>query len=247
VASQEEYAMQRAVDADVTAPAPAPGSQPTGSQPTGSQPARNTSAVTRHPTAVLVVILSSHLMIFLDISIVITVLAKMRTWLGFSTTGLSWVQNAYALAFGGLLLLGARAGDILGRRRMFLWGLALFTVAPLAIGLARNPTWLICARAAQGVGAAILVPSTLAVLTVSFAEGRESTRAVAYDGAVAGIRASRPIQEVPAGTTAVRRADPGDPQPASPECEPRRAMHAAVVAHGQHIHRYLSATTSATT
>jgi MFS family permease len=137
-----------------------------------------------------VIILVSYLMIVLDISIVITALPKMQTSLGFSATGLSWVQNAYTLAFGGLLLLGARAGDILGRRRMFIWGLALFTIASLAVGAAQNPTWLISARAAQGVGAAILAPSTVALLTVSFAEGRERTRAVAYYGAVAGIGAS---------------------------------------------------------
>jgi EmrB/QacA subfamily drug resistance transporter len=141
-------------------------------------------------TPVLVIILVSYLMIVLDISIVITALPTMRTGLGFSATGLSWAQNAYTLAFGGLLLLGARAGDILGRRRMFIAGLALFTLASLAVGLAQNPGWLIGARAVQGVGAAVLAPSTLALLTVSFPEGRERTRAVAYYGAVAGIGAS---------------------------------------------------------
>jgi MFS family permease len=96
-----------------------------------------TGAVTR-PGAVLVIVLVSYLMIVLDISIVITALPQMRTNLGFSATGLSWVQNAYTLAFGGLLLLGARAGDLLGRRRMFTAGLVLFTLASLAIGLAQN-------------------------------------------------------------------------------------------------------------
>ncbi|MEV8506310.1 MFS transporter [Actinoplanes sp. NPDC051475] len=143
-----------------------------------------------HRLAVLVIILISYLMIVLDISIVITALPQMHIGLGFSTTGLSWVQNAYTLAFGGLLLLGARAGDILGRRRMFVVGLAVFTVASLAVGMAQNPVWLITARAVQGIGAAILAPSTLALLTVGFAEGRERTRAVAYYGAVAGIGAS---------------------------------------------------------
>jgi EmrB/QacA subfamily drug resistance transporter len=140
--------------------------------------------------AVLVIILLSYLMIVLDISIVITALPQMHTALGFSATSLSWVQNAYTLAFGGLLLLGARAGDILGRRRMFVAGLALFTAASLAIGLAPSAAWLLVARVVQGVGAAVLAPSTLALLTASFPEGRERTRAVAYYGAVAGVGAS---------------------------------------------------------
>src|SRR2546425_7930591 len=129
-------------------------------------------------------------MIVLDISIVITALPKIHHGLGFSATGLSWVQNAYTLAFGGLLLLGARAGDILGGRRMFVAGLALFTAASLAVGLAQSATWLIAARALQGVGAAILAPSTLALLTTNFAEGPERTRALAYYAAVAGVGAS---------------------------------------------------------
>jgi EmrB/QacA subfamily drug resistance transporter len=137
-----------------------------------------------------VIILLSYLMIVLDISIVITALPKMHQALGFSATGLSWVQNAYTLALGGLLLLGARAGDILGRRRMFVVGLGLFTVASLAVGLAPSAAWLLAARAVQGVGAAILAPSTLALLTASFPEGHERTRAVAYYGAVAGVGAS---------------------------------------------------------
>jgi MFS family permease len=95
--------------------------------------------------------------------------------LGFSDTSLSWVQNAYTLAFGGLLLLGARAGDLLGRRRMFVTDIALFTVASLGVGLAQSAGWMIAARALQGVGAAILAPSTLALLTTSF-DG-ESARA----------------------------------------------------------------------
>jgi EmrB/QacA subfamily drug resistance transporter len=143
-----------------------------------------------HKTAVLAIILVSYLMIVLDISIVITALPKIRDGLGFSAIGLTWVQNAYTLAFGGLLLLGARGGDILGRRRMFIAGLALFTIASLAIGLAQSSAWLITARGLQGVGAAVLAPSTLALLLTNFAEGPERTRAVGYYGAVAGIGAS---------------------------------------------------------
>jgi len=139
---------------------------------------------------VLAIILVSYLMIVLDISIVITGLPKIRDGLHFSTTGLTWVQNAYTLAFGGLLLLGARAGDILGRRRMFVAGLAVFTVASLAIGLAQSATWQLCARTVQGAGAAVLAPSTLALLSTNFREGPERTRALGYYGAVAGIGAS---------------------------------------------------------
>lgn len=143
-----------------------------------------------HPNAVLAIILASYFMIVLDISIAITALPEIHYGLGFSDTGLSWVQNAYMLAFGGLLLLGARSGDILGRRRMFVVGIALFTAASLAVGLAPSASWLIGARALQGVGAAILAPSTLALLSANFPEGRERTRAVAYYGAVAGVGAS---------------------------------------------------------
>lgn len=149
-----------------------------------------TQARPGHSTAILVIILLSYFMIVLDISIVITSLPRMRQGLGFSATGLSWVQNAYTLAFGGLLLLGARAGDIIGRRRMFVIGTAIFTAASFVVGAAQSPTWLIAARAAQGVGAAVLAPSTLALLSTSFAEGRERTRAVSYYGAVAGVGAS---------------------------------------------------------
>ncbi|WP_431281737.1 MFS transporter [Humitalea sp. 24SJ18S-53] len=142
------------------------------------------------PSAVLAIVLVSYLMIVLDASIVITGLPKIQADLGFSPEALSWVQSAYTLAFGGLLLLGARAGDILGRRRMFMAGLGLFTLASLAIGLAQSATWMIAARAVQGVGAAILAPSTLALLATTFAEGPERTRAIGLYGAVAGIGAS---------------------------------------------------------
>jgi EmrB/QacA subfamily drug resistance transporter len=132
---------------------------------------------------VLAVILACQLMIILDVSIVITALPRIHDALDFSPTSLSWVQNAYTLTFGGLLLLGARAGDILGRRRVFMAGIALFTLASLLGGLAQSPTWLLTARAVQGVGAAIAAPSTLALLTTSFPEGHERTRAVAlYSG-----------------------------------------------------------------
>jgi EmrB/QacA subfamily drug resistance transporter len=137
-------------------------------------------------TAILLIILASYLMLVLDISIVITALPKMRETLGFSTAGLSWVENAYTLAFGGLLLLGARAGDLLGRRRVFIAGITVFAAASLACGLAMSASWLVIARAIQGLGAAVAAPATLALLTANFPEGRERTRALAYYGAVAG-------------------------------------------------------------
>jgi EmrB/QacA subfamily drug resistance transporter len=136
--------------------------------------------------AVLGIILATYLMIVLDVSVVIAALPNIESSLHFSPTSLSWVQSAYTLTFGGLLLLGARAGDILGRRRMLVAGIVLFTLASLAGGLAPSAAWLLGARAVQGVGAAIAAPSTLALLTTTFREGRERTRAIAYYSAVAG-------------------------------------------------------------
>lgn len=139
---------------------------------------------------ILAIILVSYLTIILDISIVITALPKIQDALGFSEVGLSWIQNAYTLTFGGLLLLGARGGDLLGRRRLFIIGLGIFAFASLLIGFAQSAAWMIASRSLQGIGAALLAPSTLALLTVNFPEGEERTRAVAYYGATAGIGAS---------------------------------------------------------
>jgi EmrB/QacA subfamily drug resistance transporter len=146
--------------------------------------------VAANPAIVLAIILGCYLMVVLDASVVITALPDIRTDLGFSPASLSWVQNIYALAFGGLLLLGARMGDLLGRRQVFIGGIALFTVASMLGGLAQSETWLLAARALQGVGAAIAAPSTLALLTTSFPEGSERTRAIALYSAVASAGAS---------------------------------------------------------
>lgn len=143
-----------------------------------------------HKAAILAIILASYVMIVLDTSIVLTGLPKIHQELGFTDTGLAWVQSAYTLTFGGLLLLAARAGDTYGRRRLLQWGLALFTLASLAIGLARSPATLLAARAIQGAGAAILAPSTLALLQTTFTDARERTRAIALYSATAGIAAS---------------------------------------------------------
>jgi EmrB/QacA subfamily drug resistance transporter len=141
-------------------------------------------------TAILAIILVSYFMIILDNSIIFTGLPKLQAEMHLSATGLSWVQNAYTLVFGGLLLLGARLGDILGRRPVFIAGLAVFATASLLIGAAPNDSWLVAARALQGIGAAVVAPSSLSLLTATFAAGRERTRAVAAYGAVAGIGAS---------------------------------------------------------
>ena len=141
-------------------------------------------------TAILAIICISYFMVILDNSIIFTGLPRIESAMGFSPTGLTWVQDAYTLVFGGLLLLGARAGDIVGRRRMFVVGLVLFGAASFLVGVAPFAWWLIAARAIQGIGAAILAPSSLALLTASFAEGHERAKAVAAYSAVAGIGAS---------------------------------------------------------
>jgi EmrB/QacA subfamily drug resistance transporter len=143
-----------------------------------------------HPRAILVIILVSYFLILLDNSVVFTGLPSIRAGLDLSQTELSWVQDAYTLVFGGLLLLGARLGDLLGRRRVFIAGLVVFVGASLLIGVAQSGTWLIGARALQGIGAAIVAPSALSLLTASFPEGKARSNAVALHGATAGIGAS---------------------------------------------------------
>ncbi|MGN6605774.1 MAG: MFS transporter [Jatrophihabitans sp.] len=133
---------------------------------------------------VLTLILTSQLMVVLDATIVNVALHDIRTALGFSAENLSWVVNAYTLTFGGLLLLGARAGDLLGRRRVFLAGIGLFSVASLLGGFAQNPGELLAARAVQGVGGALASPSALALLMTMFPGARERTRAIGLYTAV---------------------------------------------------------------
>jgi EmrB/QacA subfamily drug resistance transporter len=142
---------------------------------------------------VLALILTSQLMVVLDATIVNIALPDIKTALGFTPSGLSWVVNAYTLTFGGLLLLGARAGDLLGRRRTFVAGLVIFTLASLAGGFATTPALLLAARAAQGVGGALASPSALALLMTMFRDGRDRTRAlglytaVSIGGAAVGL------------------------------------------------------------
>jgi EmrB/QacA subfamily drug resistance transporter len=126
----------------------------------------------------LLVIATAQLMVVLDATIVNVALPRIQGALGFSGSGLEWVVNAYALTFGGLLLLGGRAGDLLGRRRMFVIGLLLFSAASLAGGLATSPGWLLAARAVQGAGGAIVAPAALSLIATTFPEGRPRSRAM---------------------------------------------------------------------
>jgi EmrB/QacA subfamily drug resistance transporter len=143
-----------------------------------------------HPAITLAVIAGAQLMVVLDATIVNIALPHIQGALHFSTTGLSWVLNAYTLTFGGLLLLGGRAGDILGRRRMFITGILLFSLASLLGGLATSSTWLLAARALQGAGGAIASPTALALVTTNFAEGQERNRAFGVFAAVSGSGAA---------------------------------------------------------
>jgi EmrB/QacA subfamily drug resistance transporter len=136
------------------------------------------------PNITLAVVLCAQLMIVLDMTVVNIALPSMATGLHLSATSLSWVLNAYALTFGGLLLLGGRAGDILGRRQAFMAGLAIFTIASLAGGLATSSGLLLAARAVQGVGGAIASPAVLATIVAGFPEGRERVRALSIFTAV---------------------------------------------------------------
>jgi EmrB/QacA subfamily drug resistance transporter len=132
----------------------------------------------------LVVLCLAQFMVILDITVVNVALPEIQTDLGFALGDLQWVITTYTLAFGGLLLLGGRAGDLFGRRRMFLLGLTVFTAASLAAALAAAPAALLAARGAQGVGAALLSPAALALITTTF-DGRERQRALAAWAAVA--------------------------------------------------------------
>jgi len=141
------------------------------------------------PAAILGIILASYFMVLLDNSVIFTGLPSIRSGLELSPAALSWVQDAYTLVFGGLLLMAARAGDIVGRRRLFRIGLAIFGTASLLIGLAPAGWWMIAARAVQGIGAAIVAPTSLALITTYF-DGEARNKAVAWYAATAGIGAS---------------------------------------------------------
>ncbi len=128
----------------------------------------------------------TQFVVVLDAAIVNVALPSIGSALDFTQDDLSWVVNAYTLTFGGFLLLGGRLADLLGRRRMFIGGLILFALASLLGGLAQSDVWLVAARAAQGLGAAIVSPAALSLVTTMFAEGAERNRALGVWGAVAG-------------------------------------------------------------
>lgn len=138
----------------------------------------STGSPARRPAVVLAVILITQLMVILDGTVVNIAMPKIQHALDFSPASLSWVQNAYALAFGGLLLLGARVGDLLGRRRVFITGITVFTAASLLGGLAPNAELLLAARVLQGVGGAIAAPAALTLLMLTFREGPERMKAL---------------------------------------------------------------------
>src|SRR5437868_11063487 len=134
----------------------------------------------------LAVIVTAQFMVVLDVAIVNVALPSIRTDLNFSQESLQWVITAYAIMFGGVLLLGGRLADLLGRRRLFMIGLALFTVSSLLDGLAWSEASLIGFRALQGLGAALLSPAALSILTTTFREGRERNLALGIWGAASG-------------------------------------------------------------
>ncbi len=143
-----------------------------------------------HPNLSLAVILTVQLMLVLDVTVVNIALPQMQEVLHFSQSNLSWVLNAYLLTFGGLLLLGGRMGDLFGRKRLFIGGVMLFTLASLTGGLATSAGWLVAARAVQGIGAALAAPSALALLMTSFPEGPQRNRALSYFTAVSSAGGS---------------------------------------------------------
>jgi EmrB/QacA subfamily drug resistance transporter len=138
----------------------------------------------------LTLLCSAYFMVILDVSIVNVALPSIQKDLHFSPGDLQWVLSAYALTFGGFLLLGGRTADVLGRRRVFLGGVALFTLASLTCGLSGSEGMLIAARAVQGLGAAILSPAALSIITTTFDEGAERNKALGIWGAMGGSGAA---------------------------------------------------------
>src|SRR5215467_1339831 len=138
----------------------------------------------------LFVIATAQLMVVLDAAIVNVALPHIQRALGFSGSGLEWVVTAYAVTFGGLLLLGGRSGDLLGRRRIFIGGLLLFSAASLLGGFATSQAWLLTARAVQGVGGALVAPTALALITTTFPEGQPRNRALGVYSAMSGAGAA---------------------------------------------------------
>ena len=146
--------------------------------------------VRENKNLLLLIVCLAQFMVILDVSIVNVALPKIGDSLSFSTTGLEWVVNAYTLTFSGLLMLGGRAADLLGRRLVFLSGVGLFALASLLCAVANSKGLLIGGRALQGIGGAVMSPATLAIIATSFAEGAERNRALGVWGAMAGLGGS---------------------------------------------------------
>ena len=144
----------------------------------------------RRRWSALALIVTAQFMVILDVAIVNVALPSIKSDLGFSATGLQWVITAYAILFGGTLLLGGRLADLLGRRRMFIAGLALFSASSLLCGFAWSSGSLVAFRALQGLGGALLAPAALSLLMTTFAEGRERNRALGIYGAASGSGAA---------------------------------------------------------
>ena len=140
----------------------------------------------RDKNLALALLAMAQFVVVLDASIVNVALPSIGRELDFSQDNLSWVINSYTLFFGGFLLLGGRLADLLGRRRMFIAGMWLFALASLVGGLAQSDIWLIAARAVQGLGAALISPAALSIVTTTFREGAERNKALGVWGAVAG-------------------------------------------------------------
>src|ERR1051325_7210292 len=138
-----------------------------------------------NPWVVLVLICLAQFMVVLDATIVNVALPSIQKDLHLSQGNLQWIVNAYTLVFGGFLLLGGRAGDLLGRKRLFLVGLVIFTGASLLDGIASSEGMLIGARALQGLGAALISPAALSIISTTFAEGKERARALGVWAAIA--------------------------------------------------------------
>jgi EmrB/QacA subfamily drug resistance transporter len=148
-------------------------------------PDRSGSARPVNPWIVLVLVCLAQFMVILDATIVNVALPSIQADLGLSDANLQWVINGYALLFGGFLLLGGRAGDLIGRKRVFLTGVVIFTLASLLCGLAQSEIWLILARGVQGLGAAFVAPAALSIVTTTFREGAERTKAMGVWAAIA--------------------------------------------------------------
>src|SRR6266852_6226151 len=190
---------------------------------------------TRKRWLALALIVTAQFMVVLDVAIVNVALPSIKTDLHFSEQNLQWVITAYSILFGGVLLLGGRLADVLGRRRLFIAGIALFTVSSLLDGLAWSEGSLIAFRSLQGLGAALLSPAALSILTTTFEEGRERNLALGIWGAASGSGAA-------AGVPLAGAAPPAADLPAADAVgverrrvpDRRRAVLAVLPAHPLH-------------